>query len=188
MPKQKITKEMVVNAAFELARANGTENITVKNIAEKLSCSVQPIYTYCENMDSLRYEVGEKAKEYVHRYAADHIDSEDIFRSTGQAYVRLAKEEPNIFRLFILHQRKGISSLSDLYGSETNPDIAEKISEQLKISREKAKQLHLNMLIFTIGLGTIFSVTEPGISPEEIFEKQEDAYEAFLNQIKESEE
>lgn len=186
MPKQKITKEMVVNAAFELARANGAEHITVKNIAEKLSCSVQPIYTYCENMDSLRYEVGLKAKEFVHRYAAEHTDSKDIFRSTGHAYVRLAEEEPNVFKLFIMHQRKGISSLSDLYDTETNPLLADKIAEQLKISIEKAKRLHLNMLIYTIGLGAIFSVTEPGISPEEIFSQQESAYEAFLIQISES--
>ena len=42
MPKQKITKEMVVNAAFELARSGGMEQVLVKSIAEKLGCSVQP--------------------------------------------------------------------------------------------------------------------------------------------------
>lgn len=50
MPKQKITKEDVVNAAYELAKEHGQDYITVKTISEKLSCSVQPIYTYCANM------------------------------------------------------------------------------------------------------------------------------------------
>lgn len=36
MPKQRITKEMVVNAAFEIARNSGMEQVMVKNIAEKL--------------------------------------------------------------------------------------------------------------------------------------------------------
>ena len=40
----------------------------------------------------------------------------------------------------------------------------------------------MNMLIYTIGLGTIFSVVTPGISTDEIYEQQEMAYKAFLSQ------
>lgn len=36
MPKQRITKEMVVNAAFEIARNDGMEQVMVKTIAEKM--------------------------------------------------------------------------------------------------------------------------------------------------------
>ena len=36
------------------------------------------------------------------------------------------------------------------------------------------------MLIYTIGIGTIFSVTTPGIAADEIYLQQEQAYEAFL--------
>ena len=43
MPKQRITREMVVDAAFEIARSEGMEQVMVKTIAEKLHCSVQPI-------------------------------------------------------------------------------------------------------------------------------------------------
>ena len=39
------------------------------------------------------------------------------------------------------------------------------------------------MLIYTIGLGTIFASSSPGISADEIFEKQEIAYDAFVRQI-----
>ena len=60
MPKQRITKEMVVDAAFEIARKGGMEQVIVKNIAEKLGCSVQPIYSYCTNMEGLRTEVEQK--------------------------------------------------------------------------------------------------------------------------------
>ena len=63
MPKQRITKEMVVNAAFEIARDGGMEQVMVKNIADKIGCSVQPIYSYCKNMDGLRMEVAGKVKD-----------------------------------------------------------------------------------------------------------------------------
>lgn len=34
MPKQRITKEMVVDAAFKIARKDGMDRATVKTIAE----------------------------------------------------------------------------------------------------------------------------------------------------------
>lgn len=184
MPKQRITREMVVDAAFEIARRDGIEKATVKAISEKLGCSVQPIYSYCQNMDGLRQEVAGKARRFVQEYAAKRIDPNDLFRSTGHAYVQIAREEPYLFRLYLFQERTGVSSLEDLYRTETNPAAAGKIAADFNISLPAAKQLHLNMLIYTIGIGTIFSVTSSSISEEEIYEQQERAYEAFLKNAK----
>ena len=124
----------------------------------------------------------EQVNRFIQKYVVSHINKDDLFRSTGKSYIQLAQEEPYLFRIFILHQREGISSLNDLYQSEANPHTAEIIAKELSISVERAKQLHLNMLIYTIGIGTIFSVTTPGISTDEIYTQQEVAYEAFLKQ------
>lgn len=185
MPRQRITKEMVVDAAFEIARKDGMEQVLVKNIAERIGCSVQPIYSYCSNMDGLRREVTDRVRRFVREYMEEYTDKDDLFRSTGNAYIRLAKEEPHLYKIFILHQRDNISSLNDLYLSEAGPHIAGYIADKLNISESQARQLHLNMLIYTIGIGTIFSVTTPGIPPEEISAQQEFACEAFIKHITE---
>lgn len=182
MPKQRITKEMVVHAAFEIARSSGMEQVMVKNIADKMGCSVQPIYSYCKNMEGLRQDVTEEVCCFISKYIAAHIDNDDLFRSTGRAYIQLAKEEPYLFKIFIFHERRGISSLNELYQSEASEHTAEFIADKLNISISQAKQLHMNMLIYTIGIGTIFSVTTPGVSTDEIYMQQETAYQAFLNQ------
>lgn len=179
MPKQRIIKEMVVDAAFEIARNEGMEKVMVKTIAEKLGCSVQPIYSYCKNMDSLRRDVTERARHFIQSYLREHIDPGNLFQSTGRAYVQIAKEEPHIFKLYILQKRENISSLDDLYRTETNPDMAKVIARNLNLGIEAAKQLHLNMLIYTIGIGTIMAVATPGISEAEIFHQQEQAYQVF---------
>ena len=181
MPKQRITKDMIVDVAFEIARRSGIEKVMVKSIADELGCSVQPIYSYCTNMDGLRDDVGNKARSFIGEYIVSHIDKNDLFRSTGRAYIQLAKEEPNVLKIFILQERKNISSLKDIYEAETNSQMAEVIAEGLNISVECAEQLHLNMLIYTIGLGTIFSVSSPGIPIDEIFLQQEQAYRIFMN-------
>ena len=158
------------------------EQVMVKNIAEKIGSSVQPICSYCKNMEGLRKDVTQKVGGFIREYVRIHIDKDDIFGSTGRAYIQLAKEEPNLFKIFILHKRNGIASLDDLYQSETNPCTAGIISKNLNISIEQAKKLHLNMLIYTIGLGTIFSVAMLGISTDEIYEQREMTYKAFLTQ------
>lgn len=38
-PKVKVTKEMVLNAAFEITRAEGIEAVNAKNVAAYLKCS-----------------------------------------------------------------------------------------------------------------------------------------------------
>lgn len=182
MPKQRITKEMVVHAAFEIARSCGMEQVMVKTIAGRLQCSVQPIYSYCKNMEELRQEVTERASAFIRDFVAARRDAEDCFRSTGNAYLQLAKEEPHLFKIFILHQRRGISSLEDLYNAETDPRVSGWIAEKLQIGPQEARQLHLNMLIYTIGIGTVLSVSTPGISTDEVKKQQETAYEAFLTQ------
>ncbi len=181
MPKQRITKEMIVDVAFEIARRGGMEKVMVRSIADELGCSVQPIYSYCSNMDGLREEVGDKARNFVGEYIVSHIDGNDLFRSTGRAYLQLAKEEPHILKIFILQERKNIFSLKDIYEMETNPQVAEAIARGLDISVECAKQLHRHMMIYTIGLGTIFTVSSPGIPIDEIFLQQEQAYRIFVN-------
>lgn len=87
-----------------------------------------------------------------------------------------------------MRQRDGIASLDDLYQLEAGPHVADYIAGELQISGQRARQLHLHMLIYTIGLGTIFSITTPGISADEIFAQQDAAYEAFLKQVLDEEE
>lgn len=180
MPKQRITREMVVDAAFSIAREQGMEQVLVKNIARRLECSAQPIYSYCRNMEDLRNAVMQRACETVRKEAAAHVDPADRFRSTGRAWLYVAKHEPRLFKLFLACRRQDVASWEALYRTEADPSVAESIANGLGLDAGEAQRLYLQMLVYTVGLGTIFAMTE--ISPEEIFARQEDAYEAFFRQ------
>ena len=60
-PRAKITKEMVIDAAFEVAREQGVENINARTVAKKLSCSTQPIMYHFETIEKLKKAVYTKA-------------------------------------------------------------------------------------------------------------------------------
>ena len=107
MPRQRITKEMVVEAAFSLAREGGMEKVLVKNIAERIGCSVQPVYCYCRNMDGLRADVVEYTGKFIQEYVSERIDSSCLFESVGRAHALLAKEEPHLYTVFFKKEKKG---------------------------------------------------------------------------------
>lgn len=186
VPKQRITKEMVVDAAFDIIRKEGLTSMTVKNIASKLNCSVQPIYSYCTNMDGLKHEVFLKTLDFVQNFMKQNINPKDFFRSTGLAYMKFAKEEPNLFQIFVLSERENIASFDDFYNANAHPQIAQLIARDLNVTVEKARELHLNMLIFNTGISMIQISSKPGIPDDELCNSLDKAYEAFLGKAKEN--
>ena len=184
MPKQRITKEMVVEAAFELARAGGMEQVLVKNIARKLGCSVQPIYSYCANMEGLKKELQQRTGAFFRKYVEEHIDKNAYFQSTGKAYLQLAKEEPYLYELYFFRKKEtpDIHTLQELYEKECNPMMAEHLSKELSISIGAAKQLHFHMVVYNTGIASMLIASNFGIGTEALEKQLELAYEAFLNQ------
>ncbi len=53
-PKVKITKKMVADAAFELVKTSGHENLNARTISEYLECSTQPVLYSFKTMDEIR--------------------------------------------------------------------------------------------------------------------------------------
>lgn len=186
MPKQKITRDMVLGAAFELARERGLECVTVHDIAGRLGCSVQPIYSYCRSMDCLRAEVCLMSGDFVREYVAVRADPADLFRSTGRAYLLLAQEERHVLRMFLARRRENRSGLDALCRAESDPRMSAAIAAQLGLSEENARALHLNMLIYTLGLCVICASAEPA-PIDELRAEQNRAFDAFLAEARRKE-
>ena len=62
-PKVKVTKEMVLNAAFEITRAEGIEAVNAKNVAAYLKCSTQPVMYNFATIEELKLAVFDQAFE-----------------------------------------------------------------------------------------------------------------------------
>ena len=163
MPKQKITREMVIEAAFDIARREGMEKVIVKNIADKLGCSVQPIYSYCSNMEGLKAALTERTGTFMKEYLAAHIEKKDYFRSM---------------------RRSDIHSLQDLYSKESSREVAKFISDTLQLTMAQAEQLHLHMIIYTMGIASILATSCSHIPEEELMTQLETACDAFLAEIR----
>ena len=50
--KESITKQMIIDGAFELLKKEGVEAVTARKLAAHIGCSTQPIFRVYENMMS----------------------------------------------------------------------------------------------------------------------------------------
>ena len=69
--KAKVTKEMIVDAAFAIAREAGEENINARTVSERLHCSTQPVMYHFATMEELKRTVYAKADLYHSEYLSE---------------------------------------------------------------------------------------------------------------------
>lgn len=179
MPKQRITKEMVVDAAFALARERGMDAVQVKNVAAALGCSVQPVYCYCENIEGLKALVTERAAQYLQKYVAGRLDERDRFRSLGRAYASFAREEPQLYRLYFLRPRPQAASLEEIFAAEGDPAVPPALADTLGLALSQAKDLYFQMMIFNTGLSFMLTSLGENADPGQVEELQAGAWAAF---------
>ena len=97
--KAKVSKEMIVDAAFEIARKEGMENINARTVSEKLNCSTQPVMYHFATIEELKKAVYAKADCYHSEYLMKIKDPQKgTMLGIGLNYIRFAIEEPHLFR------------------------------------------------------------------------------------------
>ena len=115
-PKNKFTKEEMVEAALRVVRANGIDALTAKTMADALGTSTQPIFTAFGSMDGIKKEVYAAAIRVYDRYTEAGLQERIPFFGVGMQYIRFAREEPELYRLLFLTraQDKSFSAMRSM--------------------------------------------------------------------------
>lgn len=180
MPKQRITKQMILDVAFNLAREKGYEQVVVKNIADEIGCSVQPIYSYFKNMESLRDAVIGIAMQFYNNFIYTRVQKDSILESMAKANVAFAKYETNLFKLLFLQKLNGLNSFNDIYEWMGDKQATAQLSQKLELPEDKVKEIYIMLIIFTHGVATMIATGGATIADEESAEILEKAYKAFI--------
>lgn len=101
-PKNKFTKEEMVNAALQVVRLNGIDRLTAKTMADELGTSTQPIFTAFGSMDTVRQEVYDSAIRLYDKYTTAGLKEKIPFLGVGMQYIRFAWDEPELYRFLFL--------------------------------------------------------------------------------------
>ena len=110
-PKNKFTKEEMVQAALRVVRARGIDGLTAKTMAEELGTSTQPVFTGFGSMEGVRREVYAAALRVYDGYANAGLKEDIPFLGVGMQYIRFAREEPALYRLLFLTRTEECSAM-----------------------------------------------------------------------------
>lgn len=152
-PKKKFSKEQIIDAAFEVARFEGIDHITIRKVAEKLGSSIAPIYVNFENVEALIQEVVKKTFA-IRKQMLVEQDSGNPFHDIGVASLRFAKEYSVLFRDLVMKQNDYMEDYDQDMGNELVQHMKE--DPELKgFSEEELMNILFKMKIFQTGLSVM---------------------------------
>lgn len=155
-PKTKITKEMVIEAAFEIAREGGWRNINARTVANKLNCSTQPVMYHFVTIDELKKAAYTKTDWYHTEYLMN-ITQDNIMLNIGLNYIRFAVEEPNLFRFLFQSGYTVKSSLLEMVNSEELTPVILAMQKAMNLSMEQTKEVFITLALFVHGYASIIA-------------------------------
>lgn len=157
-PKAKITKEMVIDAAFEIARAKGAENINARTAAQKLGCSTQPVMYHFATIEELKRAAYAKTDHYHTEYLMNISETgKDIMLGIGLNYIRFAVEEPNLFR-FLFQSGLGVeNNLLEMIDSDGLTPVLSAMQAAMKMNMEQTKEVFVTLALFVHGYASIIA-------------------------------
>lgn len=151
-PKTKFNQEVVLEAAYQLAREEGFTALSARSVADRLGSSTAPIYSSFPSMEELVHAVFLRAKGRLHAYM-DHGWTSAPFLNMGIGIVMFARDESVLFRTLLFDA----PTLSIADESESAKSIEMMSVDPMfeTLPREVMGKILEQMSVVTYGLATI---------------------------------
>jgi len=167
-PKKKYSKQQIIDAAFEIAKVEGMNSISIRKVANKLESSIAPIYVNFKDVDELKRAVVMKIVEISQQMLIEQ-DTGNPFHDMGVASLRFAKEYSVLFRDFVMNQNDYMDEYNGEMGGELIGQM-KKDSDLDGFTEEELMTILFKMKIFTVGLSVMAA---NGMLPAEFSEEME---------------
>ena len=180
-PKTKISKDDIVNKAVELVKYNGEAAINARAIAVALNCSTQPIFSNFSSMEELKIAVVDAAEIICRDYIKREIESKlyPVYKASGMAYIRFAKEEKELFKLLYMRDRADEEIPTE---NELNNQMNGIVHNATGLDDNNAKLFHLEMWAFVHGIATMFATNFLDLKWELVSRMLTDTYQGLRKQ------
>ena len=170
MPKQiKISKEMILDAAIEIARKDGLDKISNRELANKLKCSIRPIYYQFQNVEEMQKELYQKIEKYFYNFLMDNmIDGIPKYKQIGINYIKFAKKENKLFQILFMSELGLSPSAFVTKSGDDYKEIEKMVKLSTNLDDEDIKKFHTKMWIFSHGLASLVANNTIKLTDEQI--------------------
>lgn len=174
--KEQITKEKVLETAFDLAREEGIDSVTARKLATRIGCSTQPIFRVYSNMNELYTDIYQKATDTFNDYYESFKSEIDTpFIHLGLAYINYAKEQSELFKLLFQSDKRGNKSLYELLNGKSGA-VTKEINRAAENGCKNPSGLFMKMWIFIYGCACMALTGDYDLTQEETVEFLQDIY------------
>ena len=180
-PKTKISRQMILDASFEIAREQGHEMINARTIAEKLRCSTQPVMYNFKTIEEIRGETYKLADEFHTGFIMPKGDKGyDPLLELGLNYVRFGYEEKNLFRfLFQTNSFAGLNTAA-LLSDPGLREILKMVSSGAGCTEEEARDLFFNLFVAAHGIASLLANNSMEYEEDAFRKVLENTYFSFM--------
>ena len=184
--KAKVTKEMIVDAAFAVAREAGAENINARTVSDRLHCFTQPVMYHFATIEELKRTVYAKADLYHSEFLMNMKKTpKSAALGIGMNYIRFAIEEPHLFRFLFQSDYFSGSTLLELIDAEELSPVLSAMQGALGIGMEQTKKIFLTVFLFAHGYASIIANNALQYDEEMINSQLERAYRGAILAVRE---
>ena len=178
--KEQISKQMILDGAFDLVRTQGIEMLTARKLAAHISSSTQPIFRVYTNMEELSNEVFDRAKQYYEQFCLEFEQTNEIpFVDLGLCYISFAKKELNLFKLLFLTAHDE-NTMYDLINGAENGFVIKQLRRIKNLDMNKAGDIFMKVFIFMHGMACMAICGELDLTTEEILPTLQETIEGFF--------
>ena len=158
--KTQISKEMILEAAYELLEEGGIGAVAIKAIAARLNCSTQPVSWHFGSMPELKKELFRYSQIQLYGSLQAKMQGKEAveaFFVSGLHYISNACDHPNVFKFICVDDPmetigERIGGDSTIFSKQFEPEAVEMLAAQYNASPEAVGEVVRDTVIYTHGL------------------------------------
>ena len=161
--KTRITREMILEAAYELLDEAGIGAVAIKSIASRLGCSTQPVSWQFGSMTELKKELFNYAAMKLYSPLENVMQGKEAIEAffiSGKHYLSGACDHPNVFRFV------NVDDPAETIGEHIYPDKSifevqfdeeafQMLTARYDVSAEDIGKAVRDVVIYTHGLAVM---------------------------------
>ncbi|CAG7642154.1 hypothetical protein PAESOLCIP111_04311 [Paenibacillus solanacearum] len=178
-PKAEITKEKVLDAAFDVVREQGLDVLTARSIAKRLGCSTQPIYSVYGSMDKVKDDVFNNTVDFALASMKEYVnDKNALAMNLVLGCLLFARNERHLFRALYLSDYRGeyFKKHKDRLNEEIYAAFFQIDNRLTTIEESKIKKIFLKISTYWLGIGTLINTNTMELDINEATEMIEEMY------------
>lgn len=157
-PKAKITKNMVIDAGFDIVRKEGQDSLNVRKMAAELGCSTQPVMYHYKTVDELKADIYAVADAFHSEYIMRLDDNTTTpMLSLGLNYIRFAYEEKFLFRFLFQSDKFQNIGFKELLDGDGSAALLKPLIQQTGLNILQARAVFETLFLCVHGYASLLA-------------------------------